>query len=89
LLEYAALGLPAIVAKTTEISRYSDETMVEFFTPGDVKELAHCLERLVNDRARLSQLSAGIRKFNSSYNWTSPGAEHVNLVEQMNTPMSA
>jgi glycosyltransferase involved in cell wall biosynthesis len=85
LMEYAALGLPAIAARTTGISRYFDGTMVEFFTPGNVDDLARCIINLHNDRARLAQLAQGIQKFNQRYNWTKLGAEYVALVEKLNT----
>jgi glycosyltransferase involved in cell wall biosynthesis len=40
LMEYAALGLPAIAARTTAIQAYFSDTMTEFFKPGDVDDLA-------------------------------------------------
>lgn len=50
LMEYAALGMPAIAARTTAIEGYFKDTMVEFFTPGDVEDLARCIFRLYSDR---------------------------------------
>lgn len=85
LMEYAALGLPSIAARTTAISRYFDATMVEFFTPDSVDDLARSIMRLYNGRARLAQLAQGIQKFNQGYNWTKIGAEYVALVERLNT----
>ena len=84
LMEYAALGLPAIAARTTAISRYFDNTMVEFFMPGCVDDLARSIMRLYNDPARLAQLAQGIQKFNQGYNWTKISAEYVALVERLN-----
>ncbi len=85
LMEYAALGIPVIAARTKAIESYFDDTMVEFFTPGSVDELAGCIMRLHNDRARLAQLAQGIQKFNQRYNWKKLGAEYVALVEQLST----
>jgi glycosyltransferase involved in cell wall biosynthesis len=85
LMEYAALGLPSIAAKTTAIANYFDDSMVEFFAPGSVEELARCITRLYTDRPRLAQLARGIEKFNRQYNWTNLGAEYVALVEQLRT----
>lgn len=85
LMEYAALGLPSIAARTNAISRYFDDTMVEFFTPGSVNGLARCIMRLYTNRERLAQLAHGIEKFNLHYNWTKIGAEYVALVGRLST----
>jgi glycosyltransferase involved in cell wall biosynthesis len=85
LMEYAALGLPAIAARTTAIERYFRDTMVEFFQPGDVGDLARCIRTLFNDRGRLKELAQGSQKFNQRYNWTKISAEYVALIEQLST----
>lgn len=81
LMEYVALGIPAIAARTPAIAAYFDETMVQFFTPGDVEDLAHCILALYSDRKRLAQLAQGAEEFNQRYNWTKIGAKYVALVE--------
>jgi glycosyltransferase involved in cell wall biosynthesis len=83
LMEYAALGIPAIAARTTGIAAYFDETMVQFFTPDDVEGLAHCILTLHADRERLAQLAKGSGKFIECYNWTRLGAEYAALVKQL------
>ena len=35
LMEYAAMGLPCVAARTTAIDAYFHDTMVAFFRPGD------------------------------------------------------
>jgi glycosyltransferase involved in cell wall biosynthesis len=83
LMEYAALGLPAIAARTTAIESYFRNTMVEFFDPGNADDLARCIYALYNSSERLAELSAGCAVFNECYNWTKIGAEYHNLVESM------
>jgi glycosyltransferase involved in cell wall biosynthesis len=83
LMEYAIMGLPCIVARTSAISAYFDKTMVQFFAPDDVEDLARCILTLYSDHEYLAQLAQGIRKFNQHYNWTKLGAEYVALVEQL------
>jgi len=83
LMEYAVMGLPSIVARTSAISAYFDETMVQFFAPDDVEDLARCILTLYSDRKRLAQLAQGIQKFNQRHNWTKAGAEYVALVERL------
>jgi glycosyltransferase involved in cell wall biosynthesis len=85
LMEYAALGLPAIAARTTAIEAHFRDTMVEFFEPGDVDDLARCIRMLYKNPERLAELSKGSKKFNERYNWAKIGAEYVALVEWLAT----
>lgn len=83
LMEYAAMGLPSIVARTSAIADCFDDNMVQFFTPGSVDELAGCILALYRDRARLAHLSQGIRLFHQRHNWPSQSAEYVGLVDRL------
>lgn len=83
LMEYAALGLPAIAARTTAIEAYFSGTMVEFFRPGDVDDLARCIRTLWNSPKRLAELARGSARFNQRYNWAELGADYVALVERL------
>ncbi len=83
LMEYAALGLPAIAARTTAIEAYFGNTMAELFEPGDVNDLARCLRALYQAPGRLAELSQGCRKFNEQYNWTSQAAGYAQLVDRL------
>ncbi len=83
LMEYAALGLPSIAARTTAITNYFGDTMVELFTPNDVDDLARCIMKLYADPAWLARLAQQADKFNQQYNWTRVGAEYVALVERL------
>ena len=86
LMEYAALGLPAIASRTTAIESYFSDTMVEFFNPGDVDDLARCIRTLWNSPERLSELAQGSKNFKQRYNWSKVSAEYVALVERLGTP---
>jgi glycosyltransferase involved in cell wall biosynthesis len=81
LMEYAALGVPAIAARTTAIESHFRDTMVEFFEPGDVDDLALCIRRLYGNPRRLAELAKGSEKFNQQYSWAEIGAAYADLVE--------
>jgi glycosyltransferase involved in cell wall biosynthesis len=83
LMEYVAVGLPVIAARTPTIAAYLNETMVQFFTPGDAPDLARCIVALYHDRERLARLVEQSDEFNRRYNWTLLGAEYVALVERL------
>ncbi len=89
LMEYAALGLPSIAARTTAIERYFEGTMAELFTPNSVEDLASVLKALYADRGRLAALARRADAFNRTYNWTKIGAEYVDLVEHLGTGAAA
>ena len=80
LMEYAALGIPSIAARTPAISTYFDETMVQFFTPDDVGGLAQCILELHRDRDHLAKLAKGINEFDEYYNWSSLKVQYADLV---------
>jgi len=86
LMEYAALGMPAIAARTTAIEAYFADTMVEFFIPGDADDLARCILRLHSDRKHLARLAQGADKFNQRYNWAELAGEYVALVDRLGNP---
>ena len=83
LMEYAALGLPAIASRTTAIQGYFSDTNTEFFEPGNVDDLARWIRYLYGNPLRLAELSQKSKKFNQRYNWSNVGAEYVALVEQV------
>ena len=83
LMEYAALAMPVIVARTLTIATYFDESMVQFFAPGDVEDLACCIRVLYADRNRLNQLKHGIDRFNQQYSWAIQSLDYVSLVQRL------
>jgi glycosyltransferase involved in cell wall biosynthesis len=85
LMEYAAMGLPSIAARTTAIEAYFGDTMVEFFEPGDVDGLARCIRTLHNSPSRLTELVQGSSMFNKRYNWRGISDEYIALVEGLGT----
>lgn len=80
LMEYAAMGLPCIVGRTTVIASYFDDSMVQFFKPGDVDDLVRSIWLLYEDQARRAQFAAGILKFHERHNWAQLGAQYEALV---------
>jgi glycosyltransferase involved in cell wall biosynthesis len=83
LMEYAALGLPVIAARTPTISRYFDDSMVEFFPPGDIEGLATGILRLYHDRERLGELARNISAFTRQWPWRRQRAAYVDLVDRL------
>jgi glycosyltransferase involved in cell wall biosynthesis len=83
LMEYAALGLPAIAARTKAIETTFGDTMVELFEPGNATDLVRCIGALYKSPDRLAKLAQGSIRFNERHNWTKVGAEYVALVRAL------
>ncbi|MCL5959907.1 MAG: glycosyltransferase family 4 protein [Chloroflexi bacterium] len=80
LMEYVALGLPCVAARTSAIEAYFD-SVVELFEPGDAADLARRILALHRSPERLKELSQACQGFQQQYNWAKIGAEYVALVE--------
>jgi glycosyltransferase involved in cell wall biosynthesis len=80
LMEYAVMGLPCIAARTTAIEANFAGSMVEFFTPGDVEELAGCISELYGHPERLARLGRRSKNFTRRHNWRRIGQEYAALV---------
>jgi glycosyltransferase involved in cell wall biosynthesis len=83
LMEYAALGLPAVASRTTAIEAYFRDTMTDFFEPGSAEDLSKHIRYLHDHPERLDELSKGCKKFNENYNWPKVSAEYLKLVDSL------
>lgn len=89
LMEYAALGVPSIAARTPGISHYFEDDQVCFFTPENVDELAACILDLYRDRAQLDVLARNIARFPARYEWSRLSSDYVALVERVRSTSRA
>lgn len=82
MLEYIALGKPVIAAKTKVISHYFDETMVQFFEPGNPESLANELVSMYHNWEKVIEKGRNYQKFTSQYNWSAISQMYVALVRE-------
>jgi mannosyltransferase len=83
LLEYAAMGVPVVAARTSAIERLVGDSFVKYFSPGDVDDLTEQLAALLGDPRLREQLAGATREFNERTNWTTVGAEYVGLIDSL------
>jgi len=83
LLEYALLGIPAVVAPTHTIRHYFDEDQVAFFEPGDAASLAETILALHRDPERRRRLAAGAARFFERYDWNRHKRVYLDLVDRL------
>jgi glycosyltransferase involved in cell wall biosynthesis len=81
LLEYVALGLPVVCARTATITRHFDEGELNFFEPGDADDLARRLRAVIADEsvARTSAARAADRY--QAFRWEHSRKRFLGLIE--------
>ena len=83
LLEYAILGVPAVVAPTYTIQHYFDENSVEFFKPEDPHDLADKILTLYRDPDRRKRLAEESARFFDQYDWPLHKQIYLQLVDSL------
>jgi glycosyltransferase involved in cell wall biosynthesis len=81
LLEYVALGIPVVVARTSVVSHYLGEDLVEYFDPENVSDLALHIIRLYRDEDRRKLLIRNSEVFNGTYNWSSQKSAYIRFIQ--------
>lgn len=83
LMEYAAMGTPAIASRTPAIERYFDDTMVRFVEPEDVDELAGAVLDLHERPEERQRLSQGILRFAEEHRWADVAGTYRGIVRRL------
>lgn len=68
-LEFMACGVPIIVSKTRIDQYYFDDSIVVFFKPGDVNDLAEAIRKTANNKEKMRELSENALKYVSDKSW--------------------
>ncbi len=79
------MGMPVIVARTSTVEAYFDDSMVEYFEPGDSKDLATHIRLLYRDHGRMEELSRNSAVFNRKYDWESISGRYCGLIDRLGT----
>ena len=83
LLEYVALGIPGVASRTATTADYFDDSMVQFFRPGDAADLAEKLLVLYRDPVAAQAQAARARRFTEAHNWPGERARYLDLVDRL------
>ena len=81
LMEYVAMGLPSLASRTYTTMRYFDDTMVGFFAPGAVEELAGLLLADYRNPEAARARAARATSFTALHNWRGQTQRYLKLVE--------
>jgi len=83
LLEYVALGIPAVVPKLRTIQHYFSDDMVFYYEADNVESLADCLKQLHCQPQLRRERAARARAFLDEYGWERKSGELVALYESL------
>jgi glycosyltransferase involved in cell wall biosynthesis len=68
LLEYVYLGVPVVAPRLQVIARYFDETMVRFYEPENVEQMADAIVELFHKRDERERQAHAASRFYQNYN---------------------
>jgi glycosyltransferase involved in cell wall biosynthesis len=84
LMEYAALGIPSVMARTLVVSQYFDDEMVAYFEPGNAEQLAAQITTLARDPAqRRAMARIAHQRFTQRYGWPMMRQSYYDLVDAL------
>jgi glycosyltransferase involved in cell wall biosynthesis len=82
-MEYIAMGIPLIVARTKAARMYFDHSMVMFFEPENEHDLAKCIIELCSSPQKRKALIHHAEKFNIKHNWQKYEKIYFSLVDHL------
>ena len=83
LMEYAALGVPAVVARSSATTDSFDESMVRYVEPGDVAAMADAIVDLALDPDGRRAMAVRAQSFTTSHPWSVEAARYVSMIEEL------
>ncbi|MEN6321050.1 MAG: glycosyltransferase [Syntrophaceae bacterium] len=83
ILEFMSLGIPVIVSATTIDKYYFNDSVVKFFKPDDVNDLAECMLTLINDKKLYNDLVEKESMFIEHFTWEKKKIDYLNLVDSL------
>ncbi|HYR88202.1 MAG TPA: glycosyltransferase family 4 protein [Terriglobia bacterium] len=83
LLEYAAVGIPAIVTRLRTVEWYFDADMVAYCEPGNDIDLAAQIVRLYRNPDLALGLASNAARFTDTFNWAQHRQIYFRLVDSL------
>jgi glycosyltransferase involved in cell wall biosynthesis len=85
IMEFMSQGIPVVVSRTKIDNFYFDNSVVRFFTSGDVKALADAMCDVIENRGLREKLIAGGYRYVDLHSWDRRKHEYLNLVDTLST----
>jgi glycosyltransferase involved in cell wall biosynthesis len=82
-LEFMAMGVPVVISGTKIDRCYLDESIVEFFTPGDEQSLANALLAVITDVTFRKTLAERALQFVAKNDWENNKDKYLNILSRL------
>jgi len=86
ILEFMSVGVPVIVSETKIDQYYFDDSLVQFFEPGNEKDLAEKMMLLIKNNELRQQLTDNASKFIQNNYWDVKKHIYLDLVDSLVSP---
>jgi len=80
LLEYVYLGIPVIAPRLSVIMRYFDDTMVRYYEPENVEQMADCIVELFHDKKERERRARAASTFYEKHNARAQADRYLDLM---------
>ena len=80
LLEYVYLGVPVVAPRLVVISRYFDDTMVRYYEPENVEQMADSIVELFHDQKDRERLARMASSFYEKHNIKAQADQYLDLL---------
>jgi len=87
LLEYVYLGIPVVAPRLSVIARYFDDTMVRYYEPENVEQMADSIVELFQDREERERLARSASTFYQKHNIQAQADRYLNLLTASNVSL--
>jgi glycosyltransferase involved in cell wall biosynthesis len=85
IMEFMSQGVPVVVSRTKIDNFYFDNSVVRFFTSGDVNALAEAMCEVIDNSTLREKLIAGGYRYVDLHSWNRRKHEYLNLVDTLST----
>lgn len=82
-LEFMSLGIPIVLSKTKIDQYYFNDSVVKFFMPDNVDDLAECMLTMIENRELRETLRNNALRFVEDYRWSKRKNEYFDLVDSL------
>ncbi len=85
IMEFMSQGVPAVISRTAVDSFYFDDSVVRFFTSGDVRAMADGMLEVIENPQLRQRLVEGGLAYAEKYGWGSRRQDYLNLIDSLST----
>lgn len=82
-LEFMSLGIPIVLSKTKIDQYYFNDSVVKFFAPDNVDDLADAMLTMIENRELRETLRDNALRFVEDYRWSKRKNEYFDLVDSL------